>query len=158
MISKLNISEFREKLKVNTKIGMPELKATFGIFSIFFLNSKNFYGTFDDLTFRLSLNYNFTSDYYILKGKYQNIDNKLKINYTVEPLSKIGIIWIRYFPFVALIGVNFFFFLNSKNLPKEVLIISNLFIVFIIFFSRWDIKRKKKKLERKFIEIFRIIE
>lgn len=158
MNSKLNITEFRNRLKENTKIGRPDIKLSLGIFSLFYLNSKIFYGIFDDSTFRLTINYNFTSGFYILKGKYQNIDNKLKLNYIIEPMSKIGIIWIKYFPFIALIGFNCFYFFNLKNVPNEINIIFNSFIVFIIFFSRWDIKRKRKNLEQKFIEIFEINE
>ncbi len=156
MKSKLNITEFRNRLKDNTKIGRPDTQISLGIFSIFFLSSKKFYGNFDDSTFLLTINYNFTSGFYILKGEYQNIDHKLKLNYIIEPISKTSFIWIKYFPFVALIGFNCFFFLNLKNIPNEINIIFNSFIVFIIFFSRWDIKRKKKNLEQKFIEIFEI--
>jgi amino acid transporter len=156
MKSKLNIIEFRNRLKENTKIGRPELQLSLGILSIFFLSSKSFYGNFDDSTFQLTKNYNFTSGFYLLKGKYQNIDNKVKLNYIIEPMSKIGIIWLKYFPFVAMIGFNSFFFFNIKNAINEVYIVFNLFIVFIIFYSRWDIKRKKKNLEQKFIEIFEI--
>ncbi|WP_163400859.1 hypothetical protein [Flavobacterium fluviatile] len=158
MNSKLNIAEFRNRLKENTKIGRPDIQLSLGIFSLFYLNSKIFYGIFDDSTFRLTINYNFTSGFYILKGKYQNIDNKLKLNYIIEPMSRIGITWIKYFPFIALIGFNCFYFFNLKNVPNEINIIFNSFIVFIIFFSRWDIKRKRKKLEQKFIEIFEINE
>lgn len=158
MNSKLNITEFRNRLKENTKIGRPDIQLSLGIFSIFSISSKIFYGIFDDSTFRLTINYNFTSGFYILKGKYQNIDNKLKLNYNIEPISRIGIIWTKYFPFVALIGFNCFYFFNLKNLPNEIGITFNSFIVFIIFFSRWDMKRKKKNLKQKFSEIFEIIE
>ncbi|CAD0007857.1 hypothetical protein FLAT13_04078 [Flavobacterium salmonis] len=158
MKSKLSITEFRNRLKDNTKIGRSDIQLSLGIFSIFFLSSKIFYGEFDHSTFRLTINYNFTSGFYIIKGKYQNIDNKLKLNYIIEPMSRIGIIWIKCFPFVALIGFNCFYFFNLKNVPNEINILFNSFIAFIIFFSRWDIKRKKKNLEQKFIEIFEINE
>ncbi|WP_281226067.1 hypothetical protein [Flavobacterium aquiphilum] len=157
MKTKLTIKEFRERLEDNTKIGMPELKMTFGIFSIFFQNSKYFYGKFDESTFRLAINYNFVTTFYILKGKYQNINNNLKLNYTVEPINKIGLIWIKFFPFIAIIGFNYFSYFILKNTPNEIFIISNLFIVFITFFSRWKLTREKKNLEQKFIEIFEII-
>jgi hypothetical protein len=156
MKSKLNITEFRNRLKENTKIGRAELKLSLGIFSIFFLSSKSFYGNFDDSSFRLTENYNFTSGFYLLKGKYQNINNKVKLNYTIEPMSKIGMIWLKYIPFVAIIGFNSFFFFNLKNVPNNIYIVFNLFFAFIIFHSRWNIKRKKKNLEQKFIEIFEI--
>lgn len=157
MKTKLSIKEFRERLKDNTKIGMPELKITFGIFSFFFQNSKYFYGNFDESTFRLTINSNFVTTFYILKGKYQNINNNLKLNYTIEPINKLGLIWIKFFPFVAVIGFNYFLCFILKNTPNEIFIIFNLFIVFIIFFSRWKLKREKKNLELRFNEIFEII-
>jgi hypothetical protein len=55
-----------------------------------------------------------------------------------------------------MIGLNSFFFFNIKNAPNETYIVFNLFMVFIIFYSRWDIKRKRKNLEQKFIEMFEI--
>lgn len=158
MTSKLNITEFRDRLKDNTKIGSPQLQVKLGIFSVFFFNSKYFFGNFDDSSFRLIKNYNFTSSFYILKGNYKNINNKLKLNYIVEPLSKIGIIWMKFFPFIALIGFNCFFFFNFKNIPKEVYILFNLFIFYIILHSRWRLKTEKKKLEQKFIELFELTE
>ena len=156
MKSKLTIIEFRNRLKENTKIGRPDLQLSLGLLSIFFISSKSFYGNFDDSTFRLTKKYNFTSGFYLLKGKYQNINNKVKLNYVIEPISKIGVIWLKYFPFVAMIGLNSFFFFNIKNAPNETYIVFNLFMVFIIFYSRWDIKRKRKNLEQKFIEMFEI--
>ena len=84
MESKLSITEFRDRLKLNTKIGTPELKFNFGLLSIFSDHSKYFYGSFDDTTFRLSINSNFTAKFYILKGEYKNTDSKLNLNYTIE--------------------------------------------------------------------------
>lgn len=156
MKSKLTISEFRKRLKENTKIGRPELQLSLGPFSIFFLSSKIFYGTFDDTTFRLTKNYNFSSDFYILKGKYQKSEGIVKLNYSIKPITKTGIIWLKYFPFVAIIGFNFFLFYTSENSPYGLPLALNLFIVFVILFSRWDLKRKKKKLEQTFLEIFEI--
>ncbi|MFT5754849.1 MAG: hypothetical protein ACI9FW_000981 [Flavobacterium sp.] len=42
MKSKLDITEFRDRLKNNTKIGLPHLQITLGLFSIFFYSSKIF--------------------------------------------------------------------------------------------------------------------
>ena len=45
MKSKIDITEFRNRLKENTKVGSPKLKVEWGIFSFFFSdNSKYFYG------------------------------------------------------------------------------------------------------------------
>lgn len=158
MKSKLNITEFRDRLKLNTKIGTPELKVNFGLFSIFLDHSKYFYGNFDDATFRLSINSNFITKIYILRGKYKNTDSKINLNYTIEPRSKLGIIWIKYFPFVFLIGFNCFVCFNLKSTPDDVIIAFNSFLIFIIFISRWQLKSEKKNLELKFNKIFEIIE
>ena len=64
---------------------------------------------------------------------------------------------MKFFPIISLFAFNLFLLLSSRKTPIEVYIVFNSFIVFIIFFSRWDIKRKKKNLEQKFIEIFELI-
>lgn len=156
MNSKLKIEEFREKLRINTKIGTPELRPVLGIFSVFSDNSKCFYGNFNESTFKLVKNTNFKTTFYVLRGNYQNIENNLKLSYVIEPSSKLGIIWIKFFPFIALIGSNFYF-LNDKSTPKQILILVNVFIFFTIVFSRWNLKREKKYLENKFNKIFEIV-
>jgi hypothetical protein len=158
MKSKLNISEFRNRLEENLKIGSPKLKLSpFGFFTMFGEISKTFYGNFDDSTFRLTMNSTITPTFYIIKGKYKNTNNMLNVNYTVEPNSKFQIVWMKFFPVISLLAFNLFFLLSSGKIPIEVYVVFNSFIVFVIFFSRWDIKRKKKNLEQKFIKIFEII-
>lgn len=158
MKSKLNINEFRNRLKENSKIGYPKLKST--PFVVFTMSggggSKVFFGMFDDSTFRLTMNSTLFPTFYIIKGKYKNINNSLNVNYTIEPNSKFQILWNKYLPIISLFGVNLFFLLNSRKIPVEVYLAFNLFIIFMILFSRWDIKRKKKNLEQKFIKIFEI--
>ena len=53
MKSKIDITEFRNRLKDNTKIGSPKLKFPLGFFSVFTDNSKCFYGRFDNSTFEI---------------------------------------------------------------------------------------------------------
>lgn len=60
MKSKIDIAEFRNRLKDNTKIGSPKLKIPLGFFSIFTDNSKSFYGNFDNSNFELTTNSNFS--------------------------------------------------------------------------------------------------
>jgi Flp pilus assembly protein TadB len=93
-----------------------------------------------------------------MKGKYKNTNNTLTINYTIEPNSKFGLLYLKFFPVFALFGINLFFLLVLKKAPIEIYISFNLFVIFMIFFSRWDLKRRKKNMERKFIEIFEIIQ
>jgi hypothetical protein len=160
MKSKLTISEFRNRLKTHIKIGSPNLKSSlFGIFTMFGGgNSKIFYGLLDDSAFNLTMNSTIMPPLYVIKGKYKNTNSSLTINYTVEPNSKFGLLYLKFFPVFSLFGINLFFLLVEKNAPIEVYISFNLFVIFMIFFSRWDVKRRKKNMERKFIEIFEIIQ
>lgn len=157
MESKLSLSEFRLKLKDNTEIGSPKLKLSpFGaFFTIFDGSSKPFYGLFDDKDFRLTKNYTFSPTFFIIKGRYKIRKKILTINYNIEASPKFYLTWIKWFPIIAGVPMNLLFL--SDNVPKEVFIAMNTFLVFIIFYSRWDLKRKRKNIERKFIEIFEII-
>jgi hypothetical protein len=160
MKSKLTISEFRNRIKIHSKIGSPNLKSSlFGIFTMFGGDiSKTFYGLFDDSAFNLTMNSTIMPPLYTIKGKYRNTNSKLTIDYSIEPNSKFGLLYLKFFPVFALFGVNLFFILVEKNAPIEVYLSFNLFVIFMIFFSRWDIKRRKKNMEQKFIEIFEIIQ
>ena len=158
MKSKLTIGEFRNRLKTHSKSGSPNFKSSlFGIFTLFGDDiSKTFIGLFDDSAFNLTINSIIYPPLYAIKGKYRNINSTLSINYTIEPSSKFGLLYSKFFPVFSLFGINLFILLFEKNLPIEVYISFNLFVILMIFFSRWDIKRRKKNMERKFIEIFEI--
>jgi hypothetical protein len=156
MESKINITEFRNRLKDNTKIGLPKLKIPMGFFSVFTDNSKCFYGNFDNSTFELITNSNFLPTFYFLKGTYKNTEKNLIVNYNIEPIGKLRIAWIKYFSIIALIICNSVFYFEAKP-PIEIYIIFNVFIIFISFFLRLIIKWQNKKLERKFFKIFEII-
>jgi hypothetical protein len=158
MKSKLSIVQFRNKIKENTKIGSPKFKSSlFGVFTMFDGSSETFYGLIDESNFRLTMNTTLYPTFYVIKGKYKNVNSELYIDYSVESNNKFQLIWMKYFPFVLLFVFNIMFILNQESTPILVSIVFNLFIIFIIFFSRWDINQKKKKLEKKFIEIFEII-
>lgn len=160
MNSNLTISEFRHRLKIHSKIGSPNFKSSLlGIFTIFGGGiSKTFYGLFDDSAFNLTMNSTLFPPLYVIKGKYKNTNSTLNINYTIESNSKFGLLWMKFFPIIFLFVINFLFLLSSNKMPIEVYIVFNSFTIFIIFFSRWDIKRRKKNIEQKFIEIFEIIQ
>jgi hypothetical protein len=156
MKSKIDITEFRNRLKDNTKIGSPKLKIPLGFFSIFTDNSKCFYGNFDNSTFELISNSNFSISFYFLKGTYKIIEKNLTVNYSVEPVGKLRIAWIKYFPIIALIMFNSIFYFEAKP-PIEIYILFNVFIIFISIFSRLNIKWQNRKLKRKFNKIFEIV-
>ncbi|MDA6071978.1 hypothetical protein NJT12_20345 [Flavobacterium sp. AC] len=155
MESRLSLSEFRTRLKDNTEIG--SLKAELNLLRIFprFGGTKPFYGLFDDKSFRLTLNSPTSPTYFIIRGKYKNVNNVLKISYVIEPNSKFQLLWVRFSPVVFLIALNVFFLFFGRGLRKATTIVS-LFMLIIIFYSRWKEERKWKKLEQKFVRIFEI--
>lgn len=157
MISKIDVAEFRNRLKENTKNGSPKLKIPLGFFSIFIHNPECFYGNFDNSKFELTTNSNFSPTFYFLKGTYKNSEKSLIVNYSVEPAGKIRIAWVKYFPIIAFILCNCIFYFEAKP-PIEIYIIFNVLIIFISLFSRWNLKWKSKRMVRKFNKIFEIIE
>lgn len=155
MESKLSLAEFRTRLQNNTEIG--SLKVNLSLFRIFprFGGIKPFYGLFDEKSFRLTINSRTSPTYFIIRGNYKNINNRLNINYIVEPNSKFQLLWTRFSPVVFLIALNVFFLFFGRGLRRATTIVS-LFLLIIIFYSRWKEERKRKKLERKFIRIFEL--
>jgi len=157
MESEIDITEFRNRLKDNTKIGSPKLKIPLGFFSIFTDNSKCFYGNFDNSNFEIIKNSNFSLAFYLLKGTYKSSGKKLIVNYSIEPVGKLRIAWIKYFPIIALIMCNSLFYFEIKP-PIEIYFGFNLFIVFSYFASKLNIKWQNRNLKRKFNGIFEITE
>lgn len=155
MESKLSLAEFRTRLQNNTEIG--SLKVNLSLFRIFprFGGIKPFYGLFDEKSFRLTINSRTSPTYFIIRGNYKNINNRLNINYIVEPNSKFQLLWTRFSPVVFLIALNVFFLFFGRGLRRATTIVS-LFLLIIIFYSRWKEERKRKKLEHKFIRIFEL--
>jgi len=156
MESKLSLPEFRARLRDNTEIGSPKLKLSpFGLFAGFG-GSNPFYGLFDDQSFRLTLNSSVNPTFFIIKGKYKITNEKLLINYDIEPSTKFYLAWVKFFPISVLILVNLLF-VSSKNINIEAVFVFNIVLIFFIFYSRWNLKYKRKNIEQKFIEIFEII-
>ncbi|MBF4493759.1 MULTISPECIES: hypothetical protein [unclassified Flavobacterium] len=158
MKSKLEATEFRNKIKSNTVIGNPKLKyiSPFWLFRIFEGISKPFYGNFDDSTFRLTINTAILPTFYTIKGNYKTANRTLNISYTIEPTHKLSIIWIKYFPIIAFVLANSVL-ISQEKIPLQVYLFFNLFIVFSTFYTKWRTKQEMKNLERKFNEIFEII-
>lgn len=156
MESKLSLAEFRKRLESNTEIG--SLQAQLNRFRIFprFGGTKTFYGLFDDKSFRLTLNSAISPTYYTVKGSYKNVNNKVKINYVVEANSKFQFLWVKFSPVVFLLILNIVFLFVGRGLRRASTIVS-LFLLIVIFYSRWKEERKRKKLEQKFIRFFEIV-
>lgn len=158
MQSDLNITEFRDKLKKDTKIGHPKLKLSpFAIFSMFSDSSKTFYGLYDNSTFSLTSNFTINQTPYILRGSYKALNGKLQIEYKLAPRHKYQVYW---WIFISVLGFVFFnsIFLSNHNKPSsETPIIINVFLIFMISYAYLNITRKRKRLEKNFVEIFKII-
>ena len=157
MKSKIDITEFRNRLKDNTKIGSPKLKFPLGFFSVFTDNSKCFYGRFDNSTFEIIKNSSFVPSLYFLKGTYEKTEKNLTVNYSLEPVGKLRLVWVKYFPIIALIMCNSIFYFQAKP-PTKIYLIFNSFIVFISIVSKLNIKWQSRNLKRKFNKIFEITE
>jgi hypothetical protein len=157
MKSKLDISEFRNRLKVNTKIGSPKLKIPLVFFSIFTDTSKCFYGSFDNSTFGIVQNNDFFPSLYFLKGTYKLTEQHLTVNYHLEPVGKIRLAWVKYFPIIAFLVFNSIFYFQ-EGIPTKIYVFFNIFIAFISIISRLFIKWQNRNLIRKFDKIFELTE
>lgn len=155
MQSKLSLSEFRTRLQDSTEIG--SLKSALGQVRVFPVSGtiKPFYGLFDDKSFHLTINSISSPTPFIIKGKYKNINNTLKVDYVVELNNKFQLLWTRYFPIVLIIAINIFFLFFARGLRRASTIV-NLFLLFMAFYSRWNEEKKRQKLEKKFLRIFEI--
>ncbi|VXB58033.1 conserved hypothetical protein [Flavobacterium sp. 9R] len=157
MTSKLSLSEFRNRIKENLDIGSLKLKLSpLSVFTMFGETSKPFYGNYDETSFRLTANSTITPTFYILKGKYKKVNATVTVNYNIVSPSKFHKIWIKFFPILACIAVNSVFFFDSTKAPIEVYVVFNSFWIVSSLFSVWYNKRKKRKLEEKFLELFEI--
>lgn len=155
MESRLSLLDFRERLKNNTEIGSP--KTALGQVRIFPISGviKPFYGFFDDNSFSLTVNSTKSSTNFIIRGKYESINNRLRVDYIVEPGNKYHQFWVYYSPIILILAINIFFLFFARGLRRASTIV-NLFLLFMAFYSRWNEERKRKKLEQKFMSIFEI--
>lgn len=153
--SNLSLLDFRTRLKNNIEIG--SLKVNLSRFRLFpiFGGVKPFYGLFDDNSFRFTLNSATSPTIFIVRGNYKNIDNRINVNYVVEENSKFQLLWTKFSPVAFLVFINIFFLFFGRGLRRATTIVS-LFLLIVIFYSRWKEERKRKKLERNFIRIFEI--
>lgn len=155
MTSKLSLSEFRNRIKENLDIGSPQLKLShLSIFTMFGETSKPFYGNYDETSFRLTANSTISPTFYILKGEYKKVNATVTVNYNIVSPSKFHKVWMKFFPILAWVVVNSVFFANNRSF--KAFVVFNSFWVVVSLFSIWYNKRKKRKLEEKFLELFEI--
>ena len=158
MHSNLNIAEFRNRLKNFTKTGHPKLKLSpFAIFSMFGDSSKTFYGLFDDVTFSSTSNFRINPTYYILRGNYKTLNGKLEVKYELVPRHKYQLYWWIFIAVLGFVVFNSMLLSNHSESSSELPLIVNMFLFFMITYAYLNITRKRKKLEKNFINIFEII-
>ena len=155
MISKINITDFRERLISNTKYGNPKIKGTpFAVFWIFGETNKKFYGKFNKTKFELTKNATFFAAPFIIYGEI-NSKNKTEteINYQIKPIG-FGYYWIKYMP-IFLVPI-FNLILYIETVPKEIYQIINPVLLIFILISRSNMWRKKNNLIINFKKVFEI--
>lgn len=153
MQSKLNITEFREKLKSSTKIGHPQLKINTPFNLFFFDSSKCFFGRYDDTTFYLTLNYRISHSSYLIKGNYKLVNKKLQIQYGVFPKFK----YQKYFLLLWLAcGIAMLMYINHEFGDKNDIMIPNLFLLLMLIYGSFHYKLSKRTIEKKFRKTFEI--
>lgn len=157
MQSNLNIIEFRNRLKENTKIGHPKIKLSpFAMFSMFGDSSKKFYGLYDDYSFSLTSNFRIDPTYYIVRGSYKVVNGKLQLQYKITPRHKFQLYWWIFIAVLGFVVFNSLILSKHNEAKSENYLIFNLFLIFMLSFAYLNITTKKKKLEKNFREIFEI--
>ena len=97
MISKIEITEFRKRLNLNTKYGNPKIKGTpFVIFTAYNESKKMFYGTYNDSNFQITKNAFLHPTPYIIVGEIKSIKkNETEIKYEIKPIG-FGYYWLNW--------------------------------------------------------------
>ena len=155
MISKINITEFTERLNKNTKLGNPKIKGTpFAVLTISGESEKPFFGTFDKTKFKLTENATLFPTPYTISGEINPKNNEeTEIIYEVKPIG-FNYYWLKFMPIFGILVFNLI--LCSQSASLKAFQIINLFIFGLIVSSRFYMWRKKNKLETNFKRIFEI--
>lgn len=157
MISQIDIQEFRERLKTNTKLGNPKISGSpLHAFNMIGEKDKLFFGILNRNDFKITTNAILHPIPFIIKGKFNSTNkNQTEISYEIIPI-KFGYYWIRYFPFVAFLLFNTIFIF--ERVPLIVFIIFNLFLTIAGLISNTIINYKKRKLVNNFKKVFEILD
>lgn len=156
MISKLNKSDFIERLEQNTQIGDPKIKGTpFAVLTIFGKKRMKFYGEFTNSDFRLTKNAILYPIPYIFQGTMKSKDKTTtEISLNIKPIW-FGYLWIRILPALASIFINLMLIINAGDIETEIYILVNAFLLFMFTPILFTI-RQKNKLLKDFYKIFEI--
>ncbi len=155
MISKISITEFRERLNRNTKLGNPKIKGTpFAVITKSGESEKPFFGAFDKTKFKLTENATLFPTPFTISGEINpKNDTQTELIYKVKPIG-FGYYWLKYMPFVGILIFNLI--LYTQSAPLKVYQIMNPIMFSFIVFSRFYMWRKRNKLVANFKRIFEI--
>ncbi len=155
MVSKISITEFRERLIKNTKYGNPKIKGTpFAVFSISRDSKKSFYGTYNEAKFELTKNSTLFPIPFIIYGEINSTNNtQTEIFYEVKTIG-FGYYWIKYMPLFGILLFNLI--LYTESTPLEIYAIVNPILFSFTIISRFYMWRKKNKLITDFERVFEI--
>lgn len=158
MISKLNKTDFINRLKDNIKIGNPRIKGTPLSFSnMFDKTNEKFYGEYSNSNFQLTKNSVLSPIPYIFEGKFKSRSNSsTKISLKIRPIW-FGYLWIRIIPVFAFIFINAILSEQKNNIESEIYAIVNIFLA-LMFIPIWRTIRQKNRLLKEFGKVFEISE
>jgi len=155
MISNINITDFRERLNKNTKLGNPKIKGTpFAVISKSGETNKVFFGKYNKTKFQLTENTILFPTPFILSGEINSKnDLQTKIIYEVKPIG-FGYYWLKYMPIFGIFIFNLILYTQSASL--EIYQTINPILFSFIVLSRFYLWRKKSKMVADFKRIFEI--
>ncbi|MES2545961.1 MAG: hypothetical protein V4548_13835 [Bacteroidota bacterium] len=158
MTSKINASEFKERLKENTQKGMPIIKVSpFALFTLLGKSKKKFFGSYTDNSFRFTKNTSINVIPQTVTGTFENInDSETKVDYHIETIW-FGWLWLRSIP-LLIAGITYavyWFQPKGANWMPSVIFVD----FFFLLLHFWLIQTQKKDLirfENDFKKIFEI--
>jgi len=153
--SKIDISEFRNRLSKNTSIGNPNINGTpLVVFTMLDSSNKKLYGRINNNSFEITRHNTFYPIPYKIKGVF-NSDNesKTKVNYIIKPIW-FGYLWIRIIPAVFLLFVFSGAIWNPDLTFPLGIFGSIIMLMFIVNIYR--IERRKRNFEIDFKRTFEI--
>ena len=158
METRLTYKQFESRLTDLTRIGNPTIMGTpFGIFTIFDLSGKPFYGKFDQSEFQLTRNTTFPLPTgYVVKGTYRKTESgHTKLDYEIRPIW-FSYYWARFFPFFCFIFINGVLLFNLKTLQWDIVLTLNGFCALMSILAIGVDKVQKWRLEKRFQAEFEV--
>ena len=158
MTSRINASEFKERLMQNTEKGMPIIKVSpFALFSLLGKSNKKFFGKYNDNNFRFTKNGSINVVPQTITGTFEgNNGDETKVDYHIETIW-FGWFWLRSIP-VFLIGLTYLIYieLGKPFLPFAIFV--DLLLLLVHFYLIQTQKKDLIRFENDFKRIFEIKE